>query len=240
MRELTRLSSEWDAPACSPAHQAWRRPDSIGAWPCHPARPTASHAHPLRRRRPYRRALPWLALAACLSAAPCEGYSIVTLGGGTGPEYVELTTLPSTQPADTGTLKIDGKFIKLLHFEHSTARGIESFELNSPPPEVRLPAGHYTWKKVELQEGDSPRLVSWGYYAVEPITITAGRTTTLTIGGPLKPQVGAMPRGSVVDIYFSLTGSGGEMYTREDRQSPPRFTVTQDGRQIGAGTFEYG
>ncbi len=178
------------------------------------------------------------ALAVCLLRAP---WALATTFGWDvdgSAQPVELTTLPSTRPADTGVLKIEGQFIKSLGLWRTTDLRTEWFTLESPSTEIRLPAGEYGCGRVELQEGRSPRMAGWSRGA--SFQIIAGQTTTIKVGGPLKPQVQAVPRGSVIDITFSLIGAGGEDYARADHQSPPQFTVTQGGRQIGAGTFEYG
>jgi hypothetical protein len=188
-------------------------------------------------RHAFRSTLPSLAFAVCLIAAPGEGTT--TFAWGTNTKHVELTTLPSTQPADMGVLRINGKFVKSLEVERRINDDRhEWFTLAPPPAEVRLPAGEYGWDKIELQDGDSPRLSARGYS--QPFRITAGQTITLAVGGPLKSQVHATPRGPVVDLTYSLVGMAGEAYSRQDRQSPPQFTVMQGDRQIGSGTFEYG
>jgi len=181
-----------------------------------------------------------LALIACLFATPrAWAESTINWRPETGGGPVHLTTLPSTRPADMGVLQIKGQFIKSLQIERRIYGGRnEWFTLAPPPAEVRLPAGEYGWDEVELQHGNSPCLGARGYGT--PFKITRGQTTTLRIGGPLKPQVQAAPRGTVVDITYSLTGMANEVYTRTDNRSPPQFTVTKGGRQIGAGTFEYG
>lgn len=186
----------------------------------------------------------WLAFAACLSTVPCEGRSTIPERPETQTANVEPTTPPAAHPADTGILKINGKFIKSLQLERRTDRGADTVTLDSPSAEVRLPAGDYMWHRIELQEGRSPRLSAWGYSSSWGhsawVHIAPGQTTTLTIGGPVKQQLQATARGSVIEMTFSLIGAGGETYTRTDRQSPPGFAVTQGDRRIGSGTFEYG
>ena len=186
-----------------------------------------------------RRSTPLLpALDACLLAAPWTWATTLGWDVDGDAQSVEPTTLPSTQPTDMGVLQIKGQFIKSLGLYRTTNLRTEWFTLESPSTEVRLRAGEYGCGRIELQEGSSPRLAGSAYGT--SFRITAGQTTTLKIGGPLKPQVQAVPHGSVIDITFGLIGAGGEDYARADNQSPPQFIVTKGKRQIGAGTFEYG
>ena len=58
----------------------------------------------------------------------------------------------------------------------------------------------------------------------------------------LTPHVEATRCGRVLKLDYRLEGPGQERATVDarDRSSPPKFTVCQDGREIGSGTFEYG
>jgi len=182
--------------------------------------------------------LPWLVLAATLLA----GSRPQALASTSDTVAVSQPALPAVssekQSADTGTIHITGRFIKSLRLDRTANDQQESIHLESPGTEVKLPPGEYAVRQVVVQEGNSARFVAYWYR--HSITVTAGEPAALTIGGPLKPELQAVQRGAVVDLYFSLLGAGGESYAREDRQDRPRFTVTREGREVAAGTFEYG
>lgn len=182
--------------------------------------------------------LPWLVVAASLLA----GSRPQALASASDTVAVSQPAPPAVssekQSADTGTIQIKGQFIKSLNIDRITNGQQESIHLESPKTEVKLPPGEYAVRQVVVQEGNSARFVAYWYR--HSITVTAGEPAALTIGGPLKPELQAVRRGAVVDLSFSLLGAGGECYAREDRQEPPRFTVTHKGREIAAGTFAYG
>ncbi len=61
----------------------------------------------------------------------------------------------------------------------------------------------------------------------------------------LTPQVQVTRAGRLLNLDYQLVDASGrsradELRQQQQRNTPPRFTVWQGGREIGSGTFEYG
>jgi len=61
----------------------------------------------------------------------------------------------------------------------------------------------------------------------------------------LTPHVQATRAGRLLSLDYQLLDASGknrvdELIQQRQRNTPPRFTVWQDEREIGSGTFEYG
>jgi hypothetical protein len=59
--------------------------------------------------------------------------------------------------------------------------------------------------------------------------------------GPLTPRLEVTRMGRLLALdYRLLDGSGTNQVNRDQQPNPPQFIVSQSGREIGSGTFEYG
>jgi hypothetical protein len=138
-----------------------------------------------------------------------------------------------------GEASLAGSFIERLVLE-----GRESVVvLDHPDAVVRVPVGSYGAPQVRLQSGDRwARLESSSAQFSGRVNIAEDKPTVLDVGGPLTNSVTIGRRAGSLYLSYQLVGCGGRRYTlsSQDRSKPPTFTVSYEGRQIGAGQFEYG
>ncbi|HEX41625.1 MAG TPA: hypothetical protein ENN81_06135 [Phycisphaerales bacterium] len=134
---------------------------------------------------------------------------------------------------ETGTLRIDGSGVEtLVLFDGGGHRIRAACEEGV----MRLPASIYTVREIHLAGGPYCRLD-------EPMTfeVEAGAETTLSLGGPLSQTVEVRRNGTCLDISHWLEDVRGYRYRgRVAGAGPPVFAVYKNGREVGAGTFEYG
>jgi hypothetical protein len=157
---------------------------------------------------------------------------------------------PPSAPA-MGQLKIEGKAIERLSLAKRIGKGDASSEkplvLNSPGSTVSLPVGDYLLERIELKGGyvcNVPFRVfgpnNQELRAPQWLTIGPDQPCVLKIGAPLKATLRTYRQGRVILIAYDLLDSEGRRYASTKRGSPPRFTVSCDGREVASGSFEYG
>ena len=62
----------------------------------------------------------------------------------------------------------------------------------------------------------------------------------LRIGAPLKPHVDVSVVGGALKLGYAVVDREGRQYHGPRLESPPRFAVCKNGKEIGSGTFQYG
>lgn len=150
-------------------------------------------------------------------------------------------TLMSAEPAPPATdaaacrLNIVGESIETLTLTNQA--GVAK-QLNRPGSSVSLPAGQYRISQVELKGGYRCRAAGTGKNDL--FRLVAGKSHQLEVGAPLAPSVQVTRQGRLLKIDYQLLDAAGRSYTGPRATDPPGFTVLKDGREIGAGTFEYG
>lgn len=112
------------------------------------------------------------------------------------------------------------------------------FEYFFPGKSLWLPAGQYRIENVELEGG--PGYLAFSPSGFDEFVLTPGEPCRIKIGGPLVPKVTVKRRGKLLELNYELTDAGSRPYTDQQPMAPPWFTVYQDGRELGSGTFEYG
>ena len=146
---------------------------------------------------------------------------------------------PATeQPAEDGTacqLNIAGGFIEKLTLANKT--GVP-FEFDHPGPSLTLPAGQYCVRALVLEGG----FYGFGNPAADEYWFTLGPNAAyeLRAGAPLRLNVQATRRGSVLTLDYTLNDASGRKYVDTERAELPTFTVYRDGEKAGSGSFEYG
>jgi hypothetical protein len=134
-----------------------------------------------------------------------------------------------------GLIKIEGKHIQRLVLFGQSDR--ETFK--DPNETIELPIGTYQISEIELQGGYIVR----GYNLPrnsDEITVKEGESAVLKFGAPLTQSVNVERHGDSLQLSYKLQGIGGENYSEQQRESPPKFAVYKGDVQIGSGTFAYG
>jgi hypothetical protein len=138
-----------------------------------------------------------------------------------------------------GELKLTGQFIERLVLEGGTYLVL----LDQPPGVVRIPVGSYGESQVQLKKGNTTAYRQDRYPASgRRISIGEQQPAELTAGGPLTNRVTVTRRGASLYLVYQLKGTDGELYTvdSQGREKPPEFVVSQGGKRIGSGKFEFG
>jgi hypothetical protein len=134
-----------------------------------------------------------------------------------------------------GRLRIDGQAIERLTLVDEHDR---SMVLERPGTEVSLAPDKYQVEKIELQGGF--HCYSYADSEDDWLHVAPGKTPVLKAGAPLKSTVEVSRRGRVLTLDYSLVDAAGHKYVKQDRNQPPKFTVTRNGQSTGSGSFEFG
>ena len=126
-----------------------------------------------------------------------------------------------------GELKIEGE-----HIERLVLRGKDSSSkwFDKPGETIELPSGRY-----QLQESH----LEGGYVCVRGagiknkwITIAENKPAILKVGAPLKQTIKVKRRGKALVLDYKLLGIGGETYTNEIHNKPPRLVIYNEEEEI--------
>jgi len=139
----------------------------------------------------------------------------------------------------TGKLIIDGQFVRYLILKSKRESSITV--LDQPQGEVIVPVGEHDISHVFL-DGGKAGLFDLDYYYGNYLTIKDNKPVTLTIGGPLKNDVGIKRVGRVLKLSCILKGSDGRQYKAADTKDriEPAFAIFKGDKEIGSGTFSFG
>ncbi len=183
------------------------------------------------------------ALAAPAWAEPNEAQLVVegenilslTLEGPSG----RITVLEAREGAEYSILR-----------SGNSGRGSQPMRIRLPQDggTVSLPPGRYRWNTVIVAEANSPVRFSAQNSSMNTLQLLPGRTTTLNVGGPLRPQLGVTRSGPTLLCTSRLLGIGGETYrpmppvggTSTPTPKGPDLSITGRGQVIHTGTFSYG
>jgi len=134
-----------------------------------------------------------------------------------------------------GELRIEGEHIERFVLSREDGR-TERFD--KPGETIELPVGQYQLQESHLDGGyicfQRPGLQDdW-------ITIAENKPAVLEVGAPLKQTLKVKRRGKALVLDYKLLGIGGEAYTKNERNKPPRLVVYNGDEEINSGRFEYG
>lgn len=141
----------------------------------------------------------------------------------------------SQQESVKGELKLEGKGVSRLVLRR-TGGSTERFD--QPGETVELPPGKYQLLEAHLEGGYSCRFGRVPDYG--PIEIDADEPAVFKVGAPLKQTVRVQRRGRSLTLDYELIGVGGENYTSESRNKPPRFTIYRGEKEIASDKFQFG
>ncbi len=152
------------------------------------------------------------------------------------PAAVLLASSVQVRAETLGRLRIGGTAPERLVLVDE--RG-EVVTFNQPGEHVSLPAGRYFLQGLILK-GDFECYGSWGDPR-DMLEVTPDHTPVLQVGLPLRSHVEVERTGRLLSLEYSLVDGQGRRYVqRRDRDIPPTFTVTKNGRTLGTGLFAYG
>jgi hypothetical protein len=154
------------------------------------------------------------------------------------PGAAPLTVDFSEITAAMGELSLNGRFVARLVLE-----GKALAILDSPAQTVAVPSDTYKVQSMYLQSAPgNPLLVCNRVDSVKQLAVAAGAPAHLDAGGPVESSVNAASRGSMLTLSYLLRGVGGELYTavNPDAKNPPTLTISQGGRQLNSGKFQFG
>ena len=164
-------------------------------------------------------------------------------------ENKKLTVHFTEKHPPLGKLILEGEHIKRLTLEQGNTNEDDVLViLDSPPPEVHIPAGTFIKQKVILETKQSKGQIS--SECRQKLLISEEKPATLKIGGPLNNSIKISRNGPYLKLDYVLVGNGEEPYHRQvqalpaqfvaDRKSPPQFAVYNGDKKIASGSFEYG
>ena len=140
----------------------------------------------------------------------------------------------SRPDSSMGDVVIEGSCIVELAV---TADTKSAMVLKRPGSTITVPRGRYRVSAVTLE----------GNYVVRDydpangwFEVTPEKPAKILVGAPLSPRVTATRRGTILELNYELRDAAGRVYLQEGERQPPRFEVTQHGRKLGSGSFQYG
>jgi hypothetical protein len=139
------------------------------------------------------------------------------------------------QRSAIGELKLEGEHVERLVLQRKDGH-TERFD--QPGETFKLPVGQYRLLESHLDGGYT--CFQGAGTQNEWITITENAPMVLKVGAPLKQTLKVKRRGKALVLDYKLLGIGGESYTNEDRNKPPRLIVYKGEEEINSGRFEYG
>lgn len=149
------------------------------------------------------------------------------------PVFAEENDQPA-EDSPTGQLKIDSQFVERLVLVDDQGH---RKEFDKPAETINLPPGKYRFQQVALTGGY--QCYAFTDQGLEWITVSPDEVSTMKFGPPLTQDLKVTRQGSILKLYYELTGIAGETY-RMNRDKPPVFTVYKGGKEIASGKFEFG
>jgi hypothetical protein len=133
-----------------------------------------------------------------------------------------LADLP-LRGSDVQRIQFQGKYLALIE---------------SPESVIRLPVDNYSMVQVSVGKSvTSPWSVASEY---RTFTVTPTSNAVLLAGSPLTNRVSFTQRGRTLRLKYERIDSAGRNYTPVDQTHPPRFVVSQAGKIVAQGAFEFG
>jgi hypothetical protein len=155
-----------------------------------------------------------------------------TWRGDAAGSVLDVSFAPSA--TECGTIEIEGGQAKRV-----VLGGPAVVVLEPPPKSAAVPAGFYDKVTVFLGEGGKPAQ----YFAsLKPVRVIAGGTRRIKAGGRLENVATVVEQGSFLRIGYDLRGTDGNSYQpmASCRDEKPSFSIRKNGKEIEAGSFEYG
>lgn len=140
--------------------------------------------------------------------------------------------------AHLATVSLTGDYIEQVVLRRQRGNPM-TVVLNGSAPQAVAPEGEYILEHVWLRNRDSEAFGA----TTKLIAITAGRTNILEMGGPLSNSISIKNNGRSFNLGYKLVGMDeGIQYTlpTSSQKKPPKFTITQAGKEVASGTFEFG
>lgn len=148
------------------------------------------------------------------------------------------------ETAKLGTLRLDGRFIDRLVLTQGSTQDGFVVVLDTPGPVVKVPVGKYDLPQIWLRAGDAQayRETANGFGAQPKLEVSAASEASLVAGGPLTNLVSVARSGAALMLSYRLVGVDGQGYqlANVDRSKPPGFVVSQGGKEVFSGKFEFG
>ncbi len=135
-----------------------------------------------------------------------------------------------------GTVLVEGSHIERLRLDNETHCVVIDRPGDST---LTVPAGSYHSGLVLVAAVDSSAV----FLAASRYTqVTAGRSTTVRIGGPLNHTVAVRRSFGTLQFDYKLVGVGGQEYSQRpfNYESGPTVSVHRNGEKVHSGSFEYG
>ena len=118
--------------------------------------------------------------------------------------------------------------------------------MDNPSATNKVPVGTYAQCRVQLQTSGGVQVStdSMGVAPLlhTPVVVSSTQPVMLKAGGPLTNVVKVTSQGRTLTLSYQLLSGDGRScrLTPEDRSKPPEWVVTQNGKTIASGKFEYG
>jgi hypothetical protein len=163
-----------------------------------------------------------------------QGYRVrwQYMAAGGAPRYrLELTE----KPLETADLRIQGSVVRRIVF--SDTRGNVRTVLDAPGPLARMPVGEHRLEALWLQ--GEKNLAKGLRLPEEPaVRIQAGKTNTLTVGGPLTNTIRATLTGRRLALEYRLVGARGMEYalSNGNGRSPTTWSIYRGDKKLASGT----
>jgi len=150
--------------------------------------------------------------------------------------------LTETQ-AELGELELTGKFIQRAVLREHRVAVPYTVVLDWPEPKVKVPVGTYNKYWAVLKEKETQAFSYYGdWLNPPPVTISPGKPTVLRMGGPLTNSLAVTKHGRTLSFQYELKGEGGRyrLAGPVDQSNPPQVVISQHGKPVGEGRFQYG
>jgi hypothetical protein len=153
------------------------------------------------------------------------------------------------RPVELGELAFTGKYVRRLLLTANEARQTQpryTVLLDTPGGTNKIPVGTYNQCRIQLQSRSGVQVStdSMGIAPLvnKPVVVSATKPAVLNAGGPLTNVVKVTSNGRTLTLSYQLVSADGRScrLTPEDRSKPPEWVVTQNGKTIASGKFQYG
>ncbi len=151
---------------------------------------------------------------------------------------------------ELGELAFTGKYVRRLLLTANEARQTQpryTVLLDTPGPTNKVPVGTYTQCRVQLQTSRGVQVSTDSSMGIaplvnSPVVVSSTKPGVLKAGGPLTNVVKATSQGRILKLDYQLVSADGRScrLSPEDRSKPPEWVISQNGKTIASGKFQYG
>lgn len=146
---------------------------------------------------------------------------------------LRLTLRPKTVPL--GEVRLLGGHIRRLQLQGDSLAVL----VDQPESTLRVPTGSYQRRGVVL-EANGVRAVPQHDSVPGQMRVEASQALELKLGGPLTNVVDITRNADRLQLDYRLVGGDGENYRLLGDRSPPGFRILREGKEVAAGSFEFG